>query len=77
MPTRSDTLYLCEEVSEPNTDFMTSQPTLADLMAKFEALTYDIAQTQVDFTTPSRTKLPWCFWTSFGTLLKLLDWVLI
>ena len=27
---------------------MASQPTLADLMAKFEALTHDMAQTRVD-----------------------------
>jgi len=45
MSTRSGTPYLCEEVSEPNTDSMSSQPALADLMAKLEALTHDMAQT--------------------------------
>ena len=45
---RSDTLYLREEDSEPNTDFITSQPTLPDLMAKLEALTHDMAQTRAD-----------------------------
>ena len=45
MPTRSGTTYLREEVSETNIDSMTSQPTLANLMAKLEALTHNIAQT--------------------------------
>ena len=44
---RSGTPYL-SEVSELNTDFMASQPTLADLMAKLEALTLDMAQTRAD-----------------------------
>ena len=48
MPTRSGTPYLREEVSETNTDSMTSQPTLADLMTKLEALTHDMAQTRAD-----------------------------
>ena len=43
MSTRSGTLYLREEVSEPNTDSMLSQATIADLMAKLEALTHDMA----------------------------------
>ena len=46
MSTRSSTPYLREKVSEPNTDFMASQPTLADLMAKLEALTHNMAQTR-------------------------------
>ena len=48
MPTSSGTPYLREEVSEPNTDSIVSQPTLADLMAKLEALTHDMAQTRAD-----------------------------
>ena len=48
MTTRSGTPYLREEVSEPNTDSMASQPLLADLMAKLEALTHDMAQTWAD-----------------------------
>jgi len=48
MPTRSGTPYLREEVSEPNTDSMTSQPMLADLIAKLEALIHDMAQTRAD-----------------------------
>ena len=48
MPSRSGTPYLHEEVSEPNTDSMASQPTLADLVAKLEALTHDMAQARAD-----------------------------
>jgi len=43
-----NTPYLREEVSEPNTDSMASQSTLADLMAKLEALAHDMAQTRAD-----------------------------
>ena len=48
MLTWSGTPYLREDVSEPNSDFMASQPTLADLMAKLEALTHDMARMQAD-----------------------------
>ena len=57
MPTRSCTPYLREEVSERNTDSMASQPILADLMAKLEALIHDMAQTQADLhKTKSKEK---------------------
>ena len=46
MPTRSSTLYLREEVSEPNNDSMTSQPILIDLIAKLGILT--MAQSRAD-----------------------------
>jgi len=36
---RSGNSYLLGGTSEPNTDFMASQPTLVNLMAKLEALT--------------------------------------
>jgi len=39
MPTHSGTPYSCKEVSEPNTDSMTSQSTLADIMANLDFLT--------------------------------------
>jgi len=45
MPTRNSNTYLLGETSEPNTDFMSSQPTLADLMAKLEALTTGLDKT--------------------------------
>ena len=48
MPTHSGTPYSCKEVSEPNTDSMASQSTIADLKAKLEALTHDMAQTRAD-----------------------------
>jgi len=41
MPTRSGTPYLCEKVSEPNTDSMASQLTLADIMTNLDFLTQE------------------------------------
>ena len=43
MPNHSGNSYLLDEISEPNTDFMASQPILADLIAKLEALTHNMA----------------------------------
>ena len=41
MSTRSGTPYLCENVSEPNTDFMASQLILVDIMTKLDFLTQE------------------------------------
>jgi len=38
MSTRSGSPYLCEKISEPNTDSMASQLTLTDIMAKLDFL---------------------------------------
>ena len=48
MPTRSGTPYLCEKVSEPNTNSMASQPTLADIMAKLDFLTQEVNSFRLD-----------------------------
>ena len=45
MPTRNGNQYLLGETSEPNTDFMASQSTVANLMAKLEALTTGLDKT--------------------------------
>ena len=41
MPTRSGILYLHEKISEPNTDSMVSQSTLAEIMTKLDFLTQE------------------------------------
>ena len=41
MPTRNGNPYLLGETSEPNTDFMASQLTLADIVAKLDFLTQE------------------------------------
>jgi len=45
MPNHSGNSYLLDEISEPNTDFMASQSTLVDLMAKLEILTTGLDKT--------------------------------
>ena len=48
MSTHSGTPYLREEVNKLNTDSIAFQPTLADLIAKLEALTHDMAHNRAD-----------------------------
>jgi len=48
MLTRSGTPYLSEKVSEPNTDSMASQPTLAGIMAKLDFLTQEVNAFRLD-----------------------------